>query len=87
MPLCYLFFNRISDFRYQRGRHVRIVHFLELGDDFTGRHAFGVQGQNLAIHLRDARLIFLYQLRLEGVFTTARCAQIDLAIVAQQRFG
>lgn len=59
LPLRNLLFDGVGDFRYQHGRHIRVVHLFEGGDDFAGGHAFGVEGENLAVHLRDARLVLL----------------------------
>ena len=77
-----LLFNRIGHFGYQRGRDIGVVHFFERGNDFPRSHAFGIQGQNLAVHLRNARLVLLNQLRFEGVFTVTRRVQFDLAVIA-----
>lgn len=77
---------KLSDFRYQRGRYIRIVHFFERGDNFSCGHTFGVQRQNLAVHLRNTRLVLLNQLRFKGIFTIARRIQLNLAIIAKQRF-
>ncbi|CND55922.1 Uncharacterised protein [Yersinia pseudotuberculosis] len=82
LPFSNLLFYGIGDFRYQRGRHIGVIHLFEGGDDFAGGHAFGVQGQNLAVHLCDTRLIFLYQLRFKGVFAVAWRIQLDFAVVA-----
>lgn len=86
LPFSHQFFYRIGDFRYQRGGHVGVIHFFEGRDDFTRGHAIGVQGQNLAIHLRYTCLVFLYQLRHKGIFTVTRRVEFNLSIVAQQRF-
>ena len=67
LPLSDLLFYGVGDLRYQRGRHIRVVHFFEGGDDFTGGHAFGVEGQNLAVDLRNAPLVLLNQLRFKGI--------------------
>ncbi|GDD75767.1 hypothetical protein HmCmsJML204_01070 [Escherichia coli] len=54
LPFRDLLFNRIGHFGYQRGRDIGVVHFFERGNDFPRSHAFGIQGQNLAVHLGDA---------------------------------
>ncbi len=59
LPLRNLLFDGVGDFRYQRGRHIRVVHLFEGGDDCAGGHAFGVEGENLAVHLRNTRLVLL----------------------------
>lgn len=86
LPLSDLLFYGVDDLRYQRGRHISVVHFFEGGDDFARGHAFGVEGQNLAVHLRNARLVLLNQLRFKGIFTVTRRAQFYLAVIAQHRF-
>lgn len=87
LPLAHLLFNPVGDFRYQRRRDISIVHFFKCGDDLTGRHTFGVKGQNLAVYLCNTRLVFLYELRLEGIFTVTWRVQLDFAVIAQKGFG
>ncbi len=84
MPLSDLLFYGVGDFRYQRGRYIRVVHFFERGDDFARGHTFGVQRQNLAVHLRNTRLALLNQLRFKGIFTVTRRVQLNLAVIAKQ---
>ena len=40
--------------------------------------------KNLAVYLREPRLVLLNQLRFEGVFTVTRRVQFNLAITAKQ---
>lgn len=61
---------------------LHIVHLFEGREDFPCSHAFGIQGQNLVVHLGDARQMLLNQLRFEGVFTVTWYLQFYLAVIA-----
>ncbi len=51
----------------------------------AGRHALGVQEQDLIVHRVKAALMLLHQLRFEAAGSVTWCGQLKLAVLSLQR--
>lgn len=77
----------IGYFGDQCRRDIRVVHFLEGGDDLPRGHALGVQAVDLVIHGREPGLVLAHNLRLEAAVAVSWHVDIKRAILGQQRLA
>lgn len=70
LPVDYRIQSTICELWNQSGGSVWTIHFLDRINDIAGGHVFGLQTQNLAIHLCKVSLSFIDKLRFERTGST-----------------
>ncbi|MNG34952.1 hypothetical protein D3C84_1215750 [compost metagenome] len=67
--------------RYQPRRDVGVIHLFERVHDIPRAQAFGVEGEDLVVHLGQVGLALADELRFEGGVTVTRRLDSDLSVL------
>src|SRR5690606_5725196 len=87
LPLVHLLANSRCHLRDERGRYIRVIHFLEGIHDIPGAQTLGVKCEDLVIHLGPTGLAFTDESRYEGTVPVSRRLYRSFAVLPFQAVG